>query len=313
MSCYLVTGGAGFIGSHIVERLASDGQQVRVLDDFSTGKRENIAPFRGDITLFEGDICNRELVDQAVKGADYVLHQAALPSVVRSVRDPRRTHRVIVDGTLNVLLAARDYKVKRLVFASSSSVYGDSPTLPKVETQVLAPLSPYAAAKASAEHYCQVFNGVYGLPAVILRYFNVFGPRQDASSPYTGVIAIFARSLILGETPTIEGDGNQSRDFTYVANVVEGNLLAAKSDAADGKALNLACGERTTINQLYQAMQEVLGKDIPAKHGPPRKGDVRHSQADISRARKLLGYRPRIGFEEGLRLTLDWYASILKQ
>jgi UDP-glucose 4-epimerase len=312
MSCYLVTGGAGFIGSHIAERLVSDGEEVRVLDDFSTGKRENITDFLDHITLYQGDICSRDLVDEAANGADYILHQAALPSVVRSVKNPLRTHQVIVDGTLNVLLAAREHNVKRVVFASSSSVYGDSPTLPKVETQALGPLSPYAAAKASAEHYCQVFHEVYGLPTVTLRYFNVFGPRQDAESPYTGVIAIFARSLILGETPTIDGDGEQSRDFTYVANVVEGNLLAARSDAADGKVLNVACGKRTTINQLYQAMEELLGKRIPAEHGPPRKGDVRHSQADVALARRLLGYEPRVSFEEGLKRTLDWYASILK-
>ena len=231
---------------------------------------------------------------------------------MRSIEDPLHTHHVIVEGTLNVLLAARDEGVERVVIASSSSVYGDAPELPKVETQRLAPLSPYAAAKASAEHYCLVFTQVYDLPTVTLRYFNVFGPRQDATSPYTGVIAVFARALIEGKPPTIDGDGEQSRDFTYVADVVDANLLAARSQKAVGQVINIACGQSATINQLYETMQRVMGKSLKAKHGPPRPGDVRHSLADISAARKLLSYEPRIDFQEGLKLTLDWYCSILK-
>jgi len=311
----LVTGGAGFIGSHLVEALVAKGHRVRVLDDFSSGRRENLEQLLGDIELIEGDIRDAALVAEAMAGVGYVFHQAAVPSVVRSVEDPRRSHSVAVDGTLNVLEAARHCKngplrgrgkPQRLIYASSSSAYGDTPTLPKVEAMAPQPLSPYAAAKLSAEYYCGVYARVFGVPAVALRYFNVFGPRQDPASPYTGVISIFIRELLGGRAPTIEGDGEQSRDFTYVSDAVAANLLAADSDAAVGQVLNVARGDEITINGLFQLVRELTGADVEPRYGPPRPGDVHHSRADITKARRLLGYEPRVNLREGLERTVAW-------
>lgn len=302
----LVTGGAGFIGSHLVEALLERGHRVRVLDDFSSGRRENLAATASDVELIEGDIRDAALVVEAMAEVDYVFHQAAVPSVVRSVEDPWRSHSVAVDGTLNVLEAARTTKPRRVVYASSSSAYGDTPTLPKVESMAPQPLSPYAAAKLAAEYYCSVYAGVFGVPTVALRYFNVFGPRQDPSSPYTGVVSIFIREVLQGRAPAIEGDGEQTRDFTYVADAVTANLLAAESEAAVGEVLNVARGDEISINGLFQLVCEVVGVEIEPRYGPPRHGDVRHSRADITKARRLLGYEPQVGLREGLSRTVEW-------
>lgn len=304
---YLVTGGAGFIGSHIVEELVRRGERVRVLDNLSTGRRENIAPFLEQIELIVGDLCDMETVRQAVEGVTYVLHQGALPSVPRSVANPIASNMANVTGTLNLLVAARDAGVQRVVYASSSSVYGDTPELPKVETIKPAPKSPYAVSKLAAEHYCRVFTQVYGLETVSLRYFNVFGPRQDPRSQYAAVIPIFITALLEGRAPVIHGDGRQSRDFTYVANNVAANLLACTAPGAAGQVFNIACGKRYNLLQLLELLREYTGVDIPPVHDAPRPGDVRHSQADISRAEEVLGYRPVVSFEEGLRRTVEWY------
>ena len=302
----LVTGGAGFIGSHLVEALLERGDRVRVLDDFSSGRRQNLAAVQGDIELVEGDIREARLVARVMEGVDYVFHEAAVPSVVRSVEDPRRSHSVAVDGTLNVLEAARTAGPRRVVYASSSSAYGDTPTLPKVESMAPQPLSPYAAAKLAAEQYCQVYARVFGVSTVALRYFNVFGPRQDPSSPYTGVISIFIREVLQGRAPTIDGDGEQTRDFTYVSDAVAANLLACESEAAVGEVLNVARGDEISINGLFQLVCEAVGAEIGPRYGPPRAGDVRHSRADISKARRLLGYEPQVGLGEGLGRTVQW-------
>lgn len=305
---FLVTGGAGFIGSHIVHTLARMGRRVRVLDDFSTGHAHNLAEVAGCVEVLSGSLTDAERTREAVQGADYVIHQAAIPSVPRSVKDPLSSHDANITGTLNLLLAARDAGAKRLVYASSSSVYGDTPTLPKVETMCAKPKSPYALQKFTAEEYCRLFTEQYGLETVSLRYFNVFGPRQDPTSQYTGVIAKFATALLNGERPTIFGDGETSRDFTFVANNVRANLLACLAPAeAAGQTMNLACGDRITLLQLLEEMQALLGTDLEPVFGPERAGDVKHSQADITKARTLLGYEPVTGFAEGLRQTVAWY------
>ncbi|MCK4394582.1 SDR family oxidoreductase, partial [Candidatus Bipolaricaulota bacterium] len=273
---YLVTGGTGFIGSHLVERLVQDGQRIRVIDNLSTGKKENLEPFLSEIEFIEGDVRDSELLREAMDSVDYVLHQAAIPSVPRSVEDPLTTNSANVGGTLNVLLAARDAGVKRVVYASSSSIYGDSPVLPKKETMAPDPRSPYAVSKLAGELYCQVFHRVYGLETVCLRYFNVFGPRQDPNSQYSGVVAKFITSLLEGKQVTIFGDGEQSRDFTYVENVVEANLLAVKADGVSGGVLNIACGDRLSVNELARLLAEIVGADpkLEPRYAAPRPGDV---------------------------------------
>jgi UDP-glucose 4-epimerase len=304
---YLVTGGAGFIGSHLVEELVRQGQHVRVLDDFSTGRPDNLAHVRERIELIERDIRDRSAVRAAMVDVDYVLHQAALPSVPRSVADPLTTNEVNITGTLNVLLAARDARVERVVFASSSSVYGDSPTLPKHEDMPTNPLSPYAVSKLAGESYCRAFHVVYGLPTVALRYFNVFGPRQDPSSQYSAVIPKFITAAMDGQPLTIYGDGNQSRDFTYVANVVAANLLACRASAACGQVLNASCGGRYTLLELVSHLERLLGRGpLRVEHLPARPGDIRDSMGDIRRARDVLGYEPSVDFESGLAQTVGF-------
>ncbi|MBI3653823.1 MAG: SDR family oxidoreductase [Acidobacteria bacterium] len=304
---YLVTGGAGFIGSHIVERLVGEGQMVRVLDDFSAGKDENLAPMMDKIELRRGDIRDVETVREAMRDIDYVFHEAALGSVPRSVDDPKTTHDVNITGTVNVLLAARDARVRRVVLASSSSVYGETPELPKHEKMTPQPLSPYALSKLAGEQYISVFQQVYGFEAVALRYFNIFGPRQDPESHYAAVMPKFAAALLNGERPVIFGDGLQSRDFTYVENVVEANLLAATATGIAGRAFNVACGGRYTLLELLARMKEILHSDLEPIFESPRAGDVRDSQAAIEAAQQGFGYQVKIGFAEGLRKTLDWY------
>lgn len=304
---YLVTGGAGFIGSHIVETLVNRGEKVRVLDNLMTGKYENIANFEGGIEFILGDIRDFNVLGKAVDGVDTIFHEAAIPSVPRSVEDPQLNHDSNINGTFNVLLAARDAGVRRVVYAASSSAYGEIGTGEKKEDQLPSPLSPYAVAKLVGEYYCQVFTRVYGLETVSLRYFNVFGPRQDPSSPYSGVISKFVTTLLNGDRPMIFGDGEQSRDFTYVANVVDANIRAAESADAVGEVINLGVNQRTTLNQLLSELQKIIGTNIAPQYEPPRAGDIRHSLADISRAEKLLGFKPLIGLEEGLKATVDWY------
>jgi len=309
MATYLVTGGAGFIGSHIVDELVRRGEPVRVLDNFSTGKRENL---QSAIEVIEGDIRDLDTVRRATRGVDYLLHQAALPSVPRSVTDPLTAHEVNVTGTLNVLISAREANVKRVVYASSSSVYGDSPTLPKHEDMPTNPLSPYAVSKLAGENYCGAFHQVYGLPTVALRYFNVFGPRQDPTSQYSAVIPKFIASLLSDEPPTIYGDGTQSRDFTYVANVVYANLLACERDEAVGQVINVAYGERYTLLALYQELLDLTERKLKLVFAPARAGDVKHSQAAIDKAIQMLGYAPKVGWRDGLRQTVEWYAHKVK-
>lgn len=308
MATYLVTGGAGFIGSNLAEELVRRRETVRVLDNFATGRREHLAGL--ELELVEADIRDLAAIRPAFAGVDYVLHQAALRSVPRSVADPASTNAVNVDGTLNVLLAAREAGVKRVVFASSSSVYGADPGLPKRESARPLPLSPYAASKLAGEAYCAAFSSVYGLETVSLRYFNVFGPRQDPASQYAAVIPAFVAALRAGRRPVVFGDGEQSRDFCYVANVVEANLLAASAPGAGrGEALNVACGERFTLNQLVALLNEILGTDLAPEYAPERAGDMRHSLADLTAARATLGYAPRVLFREGLDRAVEWYLS----
>ncbi len=306
---YLVTGGAGFIGSHISERLVRDGHRVRVFDDFSAGKAENLISFKDDVEIMRADVRDKTALAEAVKDVEVVFHQAALGSVPRSVADPVTTHDVNITGTLNVLLAARDAGVRRVVFASSSSVYGETLELPKHEKMQPQPLSPYALSKLAGEYYIKVFKQVYGFEAVALRYFNIFGPRQDPNSHYAAVIPRFAMALLTGDQPTIYGDGLQSRDFTYVENVVEANLLASEAEGVAGQAFNIACGGRYTLLELLNQMKEFLGSQIEPLHEPMRAGDVRDSQASIEAAEQALGYRILVDFREGLRQTVQWYRS----
>ncbi|KPK63018.1 MAG: Vi polysaccharide biosynthesis protein VipB/TviC [Planctomycetes bacterium SM23_32] len=307
MSVYVVTGGAGFIGSAIARRLTAAGEAVRVLDDFSTGRRDNLAGVQRDVTLFEGSVCDPELVREALDGADCVLHQAAQVSVPLSVEDPVHTNEVNVGGTLNVLTAARELGVRRVVFASSCAVYGDAPQLPKREDMPPAPKSPYAASKLAGEHYCRAFNDGLGPEAVSLRYFNVFGPYQDTESQYAAVVPIFIRSIMLSRRPVVHGDGEQTRDFVFVDDVVEANLLAATSPKAAGAVLNIGSGERRSLNELLSTLAELMGTPADADYADERPGDVRHSQADISLARKTIGFRPLVGFAEGLSRAVEWY------
>lgn len=302
---FLVTGGAGFIGSNIVGELLKRNYEVKVLDNFSTGKRENLAEYGNNIELIEGDIRSYHIVKDAVAGVDVILHQAALPSVPRSINDPITSNEVNVTGTLNILEAARKNNVQKIVFASSSSVYGDNPKLPKDESMIPNPLSPYAVSKLSGEKYCGVFTRIYGLKTIALRYFNVFGPRQDPNSQYSAVIPKFIKAIMAGESPVIFGDGEQSRDFTFVRNVIEGNILAATTDCESGIAMNCACHGRITLNELVANINEILGKDVKPVYKEPRAGDIKHSFADIDLAGKNLHYKPLVEFKEGLKITIE--------
>lgn len=312
MGKYLVTGVAGFIGSAIARALIDRGRQVRGLDDFATGKRENIAGLEGSLDLREATLLDSAAVTSACEGIDCVFHEAAIPSVPKSVADPKLTNSVNIEGTLNLLIAARDAGVQRVVYAASSSAYGDSQVLPKREDMVPSPISPYAAQKLAGEHYMKVFSEVYGLETVSLRYFNIFGPRQDANSQYSAVLAKFITQMLQGQAPTIYGDGEQSRDFTYVDNVVQANLLAAAAAAteASGKVFNIATGTRYSLNQAYKMLQGLIGFSGAPQYAPARAGDVKHSLADTALARKYLKYSPDLGFEEGLRRTVEWYRQL---
>ncbi len=304
----LVTGGAGFIGSHIAAALMAEGARVRVLDDLSTGHRENIDEIGGDLDFINGSVADEELLNKVLEDVEVVFHEAAIPSVPRSVEEPRQTHIASVDGTFSLLDAARRNKVRRVVYAASSSAYGDQPTLPKAEQMLPDPLSPYAVAKLVGEYYCQVFTRVYGLETVSLRYFNVFGPRQDPGSQYSGVVSRFISTLLSDERPVIYGDGEQSRDFTYIDNVVFANMRAASAADASGKVINVANGQRITLNQLLDELKDLTGKqDVTAEYREPRVGDVRHSLADIALAQQFLGYESKVDLREGLQRTIDWW------
>lgn len=306
----LVTGGAGFIGSNLADELIRRGALVTIVDDLSTGFRENLEEISGSFDFVEGDINDGDLIRSVIEGIDTVYHQAALPSVPRSVEDPAETHRVCVDGTFSLLVQARDAGVRRFIYAASSSAYGDQPTLPKVETMRPDPLSPYAVAKLAGESYCRAFHNVYGLETISLRYFNVFGPRQNPSSMYSGVISRFIDSLAKGERPIIFGDGLQSRDFTYIDNVVDANIKAAEATSGIGEVMNAANGERVTLLELLDVLKEIMNlEDVEPDFQPPRKGDVKHSQADNRRAVECLGYKKLVGLEEGLKRTLEWWRS----
>ncbi|HEY3175157.1 MAG TPA: SDR family oxidoreductase [Candidatus Polarisedimenticolia bacterium] len=313
MALILVTGGGGFIGSHIVERLLSEGHDVRVIDDFSTGRRENLefsptSPRWGRLEVMPGDITDMLAARRAVSGAEYVLHQAAIPSVPRSVADPAATNQAGVTGTLNMLITSRDEGVKRFIYASSSSVYGDSETLPKVETMTPNPLSPYAVSKLAGELYARAFHRLYGLPTIGLRYFNIFGPRQDPTAEYAAVIPKFITAIARGERPVIFGDGGQTRDFNFISNAVDANLCAMTCDAgAAGGSYNIACGQRISLLDLVASVNAIFGTNLQAEHGDVRAGDVRHSLADISAAGEKLGYRPAVSFQEGLAQTAAWF------
>ena len=311
MAGYLITGIGGFIGSSLARELLQRGQQVRGVDNFSTGKRENIAPILGQIDFREADILDLDAMQQACAGMDYVLHQAAIPSVPKSVLDPIGSNRANVDGTVNVLVAARDAKVKRVIYAASSSAYGDTPTLPKHERMTPDPISPYAVAKLASERYMISFYRCYGLETVALRYFNIFGPRQDPSSPYSGVLAKFITQMLSGQQPTIFGDGEQSRDFTYIDNAVEANLLACQAPAGQvaGKVFNVATGRRITLNETFKLLQSLTSYSGRPIYEAERGGDIKQSLADISAAEKHLGYKPKVNFEDGLRRTVEWYRS----
>jgi nucleoside-diphosphate-sugar epimerase len=306
----LVTGGAGFIGSNLAEELIRQGAKVRIFDNLSTGFRENLEEISGDFQFIEGDLNDSSLLEKAVEDADFIFHQAALPSVPRSVENPEETHRACVDGTFNLLRIAKENGVKRLIYAASSSAYGDQPTLPKVETMRPEPLSPYAAAKLMGEYYCQVFSRVYNLETVSLRYFNVFGPRQNPSSMYSGVISRFIDALMKNKSPVIFGDGEQSRDFTYIANVVNANIKAAQTNQGIGEVINAANGERISLNELLAVLKKITKKeDVKAVYQPARKGDVKHSQADNTRAVKWLGYEKLVNLESGLENTIRWWKA----
>ncbi len=306
LALYLVTGGAGFIGSHIVQRLISRGEQVRIADDFSSGLRENIP---AGVDVVEGDLADPTVAAKAAAGCQFVIHQAAIPSVPRSVKDPVRSHRANVEGTLNMLIAARDAGARRLVFAGSSSVYGESAVLPKREDMRPAPLSPYALQKLIGEQYCQMFTKLYGLETVVTRYFNVFGPRQQPGSPYSGVISLFIEALADGRAPKVYGDGKQTRDFTYVGDVVTGVLQCCEASGVAGEVINVAAGGRISLLELIRSLQVILKTNVSPEFGPTREGDVRESQADIGKARKLLGFSPSVPFDEGLRQTVAWFQS----
>jgi len=306
---YLVTGGAGFIGSNTVDELVRRGHSVVVLDDFSSGKEENLAEVRNKITFIKGSITDIEVVRKAMHEAEYVLHLAAKTSVPRSVKDPIETNKINIDGTLNVLVAAKELKVKRVVFAASSSAYGETPTLPKVETMQPEPISPYGVTKYVGELYGQAFGRCYGLENVALRYFNIFGPRQDPGSPYSGVLAKFCSAFLEDTQPVVFGDGEQTRDFTYVENAVQANLLACEAPSVSGKVFNVGVGGRVSLNEVVRVLGKISGKTLETKYEPPRDGDIRDSQADISQARELLGYEPHVSFEEGLSRTYEWYRA----
>lgn len=306
MAVYVVTGGAGFIGSHMVERLLSQGQSVRIADDFSSGLKANVP---AGVEVIEGDVADAAVAARAVHGATYVIHLAAIPSVPRSVKDPVRSNRANVDGTLNVLVAARDAGVKRVVFAGSSSVYGDAAVLPKREDMKPSPLSPYALQKLIGEQYCQIFTRLYGIETVTTRFFNVFGPRQQPGSPYSGVISLFIEALAKGQAPTVHGDGKQTRDFTFVGDVVTGVLASCEAAKASGEVINVAAGGRISLLDLIKTLQTILGTNLKPVFGPTREGDVRDSQADIQKARKLLDFSPVVAFEDGLRQTVEWFKA----
>ena len=310
MSLHLVTGGAGFIGSHIAEELLRQGERVRIIDNLVTGKRENVEALPGTPEFIEGDICDAALVAKAVRDVEVIYHQAAIPSVPRSVEDPFTTNRAAVDGTLQLLAAARDSNVRRLVYASSSSVYGENQDLPTRETTTTVPVSPYGVAKLTGELYVRVACRCYGFETVALRYFNVFGPRQDPTSTYAGVTPIFVREMLAGRTPTIFDDGEQTRDFTYVADVVQANLKAASAPGAAGKVFNAAAGVQTSVNRLYELIAGVLDFTEPPNYAPARSGDIKHSLADITAARDTLGFDPAISLEDGLRITVDWLRAL---
>ncbi len=304
---YLITGGAGFIGSNLAEALVNQGHFVRVLDNFSTGKKENIAGIMDKIELINGDVRYLNTVTEAMKDIDYVLHQAALPSVPRSIETPIESSDVNINGTLNILYAAKESGVKRVVYAASSSAYGDTPTLPKVESMKVDPLSPYAVNKLAGEQYCKVFYGVYGLETVALRYFNIFGRRQDPTSFYSAVIPKFIKMFLNEQAPVINGDGSISRDFTYIDNVISANLLACKAPKAPGHVFNIACGQRIDLNELASELQMLTGSKVQARHGEERLGDIKHSLADINLAKELLGYEVKVHVKEGLRRTAEWF------
>ncbi len=307
---YLVTGGAGFIGSNLVERIVQNGDKVRVIDNLSTGKIENIQPYLDKIEFVQGDIRYLNTVMEVMKDVDYVLHEAALPSVPRSVETPLESNDVNTNGSLNLLYAAKESGVKKFVMAASSSAYGESPTLPKVETMPTSPLSPYAVNKLAGENYCKAFYNVYGLETVALRYFNIYGRRQDPNSFYSAVIPKFVRALLMNTPPTIFGDGETSRDFTYIDNVIEANLLACKAPKkASGKVMNIACGERITLNELAAELNTLLGKNLQAKHADERPGDIKHSLADISLAKELIGYEGKHKIGDSLKKTVDWFVA----
>jgi UDP-glucose 4-epimerase len=309
MALYLITGVAGFIGSSLARAVLAQGDQVRGIDNFSTGRRENIAKIAGKIDLREADLLSLDAMHDACGGVDYVFHEAAIPSVPKSLLDPLGSNRANVDGTVHVLMAARDAKVKRIIYAASSSAYGDTPTVPKYEGMAPNPISPYAVAKLASEYYMTSFYRCYGLETVSLRYFNIFGPRQDPSSPYSGVLAKFITQMLKGEQPSIFGDGKQSRDFTYIDNVVSANLLAAKAPRAEaaGQVFNVATGTRFDLNQTFELLKKIIGFSGEVKYAPERVGDVKHSLADLSRTEQQLGYRPLVQFEDGLRRTVEWY------
>jgi len=311
MDKFLVTGGAGFIGSNICRRLVAEGCFVRVVDNLLTGKRSNLADVMDKIDFVEADMGDAEVAQSAMKDVDVVLHQGALPSVPRSVDDPAATHQHCVDATFTLLMAARDAGIKRFVYAASSSAYGDTPTLPKVETMPTSPLSPYAVGKLVGEYYCSVFSQVFGLETVALRYFNVFGPYQDPTSQYAAAIPAFVTAILKGEPPTVYGDGEQSRDFTYIDNVVEANLRAARAEKTQGQVVNIACGEAITVNAIIALINELLGKNVAPDYAPSRPGDVKHSLADITAAGNLIGYQPVVTFRQGLEKSIDWYRNNL--
>jgi len=311
MEKFLVTGGAGFIGSNICKRLVSEGCFVRVLDNLLTGKKSNLADVLDKIEFVEADMGDSQIAQSAMKDIDVVLHQGALPSVPRSVDDPDATHRHCVDATFTLLLAARDTGVKRFVYAASSSAYGDTPTLPKVETMLTDPLSPYAAAKLVGEYYCSVFSKVFGLETISLRYFNVFGPHQDPTSQYAAAIPAFVTAILKDQSPTVYGDGEQSRDFTYIDNVVHANLLSARAKQTAGEVVNIACGEAITVNAIIDMINQIVGKDVQPIYADPRPGDVKHSLADITRAENLIGFKPVVSFNEGLQKAIEWYRDNL--